>query len=396
QGTYRPAGPGGNRQTSFVLADGVALRGGFAGIGAPDPDARDPELYATTLSGDLNGDDATVGNGENSHHVVDASGADASAALSGFTITGGNANNGLQNWNRGAGILVITGGPTIERCVLVDNRADWAGAGLYVRDAAPVVVNCRFLGNFSQVGGGAGAHDLRGGTHYVHCEFSGNVTASFNGGGGLQVDQNPATTVISCTFTNNEDTGNNRGGGINVTGGANITIASTILWGNTDTAGSGESSQIDVTSGAVTINHSCVQGLTGALGGVGNTGVDPMLFDADGGDNVAGTADDDLRLTVFSPSVDSGDDASLTGCDTDVRGLPRVQDGDGDLVFVSDHGANEFCLGDLDGSGDVGFGDILAIIAAWGPCPGCPQDLNGNGFVDFADILVVIGAWGPC
>ncbi|MCP3902065.1 MAG: hypothetical protein GY715_00390 [Planctomycetes bacterium] len=54
------------------------------------------------------------------------------------------------------------------------------------------------------------------------------------------------------------------------------------------------------------------------------------------------------------------------------------------------------CSEDLDGSGDVGFGDILTIIGAWGPCGGCPEDLSGNGAVDFADILLVIGAWGPC
>ncbi|MHC5114728.1 MAG: hypothetical protein ACYTGP_09905 [Planctomycetota bacterium] len=55
------------------------------------------------------------------------------------------------------------------------------------------------------------------------------------------------------------------------------------------------------------------------------------------------------------------------------------------------------CPEDLDGSGAVGFGDVLSIIGAWGPCAGaCPHDLNGNGTVDFADILAVIAAWGPC
>jgi len=55
------------------------------------------------------------------------------------------------------------------------------------------------------------------------------------------------------------------------------------------------------------------------------------------------------------------------------------------------------CPADLDSSGDVGFGDILQIIGAWGPCGvPCPQDLSGNGSVDFADILAVIGSWGPC
>ncbi|MCP3903690.1 MAG: hypothetical protein GY715_08660 [Planctomycetes bacterium] len=70
-------------------------------------------------------------------------------------------------------------------------------------------------------------------------------------------------------------------------------------------------------------------------------------------------------------------------------------------IMISEEGVNAAppppCLPDLDGSGDVGFGDILQIIGAWGPCSGaCPQDLSGNGQVDFADILVVIGSWGPC
>jgi len=55
------------------------------------------------------------------------------------------------------------------------------------------------------------------------------------------------------------------------------------------------------------------------------------------------------------------------------------------------------CPADLDGSGGVGFVDVLAVIGAWGPCgPDCPEDVNGNGSVDFADVLMVIGAWGPC
>jgi hypothetical protein len=85
--------------------------------------------------------------------------------------------------------------------------------------------------------------------------------------------------------------------------------------------------------------------------------------------------------------------------------LSTVQNGETQIVTSSDPSPNtQFffsaapspCPSDLDGTGDVGFGDILAIIAAWGPCNGCPEDLNGNGSVDFADVLVVIGAFGAC
>ncbi|MHC5114643.1 MAG: hypothetical protein ACYTGP_09470 [Planctomycetota bacterium] len=74
----------------------------------------------------------------------------------------------------------------------------------------------------------------------------------------------------------------------------------------------------------------------------------------------------------------------------------QVEWGTGLYVAYAD-GADP-CPADLDGSGDVGFGDVLSVIGAWGPCPPgpCPNDLSGNGSVDFADVLVVIAAWGPC
>jgi hypothetical protein len=56
----------------------------------------------------------------------------------------------------------------------------------------------------------------------------------------------------------------------------------------------------------------------------------------------------------------------------------------------------EPCPGDVDGSGAVGFGDILHLIGLWGTCDGCPEDLDGSGDVGFGDVLMVIGAWGPC
>ena len=53
------------------------------------------------------------------------------------------------------------------------------------------------------------------------------------------------------------------------------------------------------------------------------------------------------------------------------------------------------CDADLDGSGGVDFGDILAILAAWGNAGG-PEDLDDSGFVDFGDLLIVLNGWGPC
>jgi hypothetical protein len=49
---------------------------------------------------------------------------------------------------------------------------------------------------------------------------------------------------------------------------------------------------------------------------------------------------------------------------------------------------------DIDGDGVVGFGDLVRVLAAWGPCPsGCPEDLDEDGVVGFADLLRLLGEW---
>jgi len=57
------------------------------------------------------------------------------------------------------------------------------------------------------------------------------------------------------------------------------------------------------------------------------------------------------------------------------------------------------CPADLDGTGDVGFSDLLNVITAWGPCAlegACAQDLDGDLIIGFSDLLIVITSWGPC
>jgi hypothetical protein len=54
------------------------------------------------------------------------------------------------------------------------------------------------------------------------------------------------------------------------------------------------------------------------------------------------------------------------------------------------------CPSDLDGDGEVGFTDLLAILERWGPCPGCPEDIDGDGIVGMNDLLAVLLLWGGC
>ena len=54
------------------------------------------------------------------------------------------------------------------------------------------------------------------------------------------------------------------------------------------------------------------------------------------------------------------------------------------------------CAWDLDGSGDVGILDLLALLAAWGPNPGHPADFDGDATVGILDLLTLLANWGPC
>jgi hypothetical protein len=58
------------------------------------------------------------------------------------------------------------------------------------------------------------------------------------------------------------------------------------------------------------------------------------------------------------------------------------------------------CPGDVDGDGDVGVVDFLALLQDWGMCleapKRCATDLDGNGMIDVVDVLELLAHWGPC
>ncbi|MCH7885978.1 MAG: hypothetical protein IIC01_12125 [Planctomycetes bacterium] len=120
--------------------------------------------------------------------------------------------------------------------------------------------------------------------------------------------------MINCTFSKNR--ASQTGGGIHDELGR-IRVVNSILWGNSVRGAFGESEQIHFARPETfDVNHSCVQGWTGALGGQGNTGNDPLFLDVEEGD---------LRLRPESPCIDAGDSSVLP---PDVADL----DGDGDTT----------------------------------------------------------------
>jgi len=55
---------------------------------------------------------------------------------------------------------------------------------------------------------------------------------------------------------------------------------------------------------------------------------------------------------------------------------------------------NLLCPWDLDSSGSVGTGDLLALFAQWGT--NGPADFDESGAVGTSDLLILFANWGPC
>ena len=400
-GVYTPDRGSGDRLATFELFDGLSLYGGFFG-GETSIDQRQPNVNFTVLSGDLIGDDADsfVNYGDNSYHVVTASGSgfDAPTLIDGCVITGGNADG--PDWEEGhrdmgGGLFSLGGNPTIIGCTFVANRATFGGAIRIHNSSRVNILNTQLIGNeafFAGRGTGGGGGISSDNNIYftiTNVAFTGN-TAVTGGAAYLQ----GRSTLTSCTVTNNQASG--EAGGIYNTE-AFTHISHSILWGNSDTGGSDESAQLGGANWRV--HNCCVQGWTGNLNGEDNSGTClPLFVNAVGRDASAGTIDDNLRLMPESPNIDT--ETSLTDIDMNRAGIQRLPSVDLDgLPRVSggqlDRGAYEFQMvipTDCNYDGIVNLLDHATFTACLlGPNGGINAgscscfDVHGDGHVTLSD-----------
>ena len=419
-----------DRTATFQLKNGVVIKGGYAGFGEPDPNARDIKGYETIFSGDLAGNDEPnfVNYEENSYHVLTGSQTDETAVLDGFTITAGYANGFGNPDDSGGGMYNTNGSPTVINCTFSKNAAVYAG-GMANRDyCSTTLINCTFIGN-SVHSSGAGMFDWNSDSKLINCNFSGNfgrygaamqidnsisklTNCTFSGnfarqeGGALYVSFS-AVDLSNCSFTSNV-AGLFYGGGIyNRDGYSILFLNNCILFNNSDSGGMDESAQIH--GGTPFVNYCCIQGWTGTWIGSANTGSDPMFErnPDDGGDGWGvgdrvnfgallsiGSNDDfgDLHLQAESPCINAGDpDYIAEPNETDLDGNPRVIGGRIDMgayeffnaVPVADAGPDQVveCACNtaegtkvtLDGSGSYDE-DGDAITFTWtGPFVGSPM-----------------------
>lgn len=381
----------------------------------------------------------------------------------------------------GAGVFSRTNPSTFDGCVFRNNRASSEGGGGMFRDGGAVrnstfsgnnakfgggmqiigpvrIDSCQFISNFGQLGGGV--QHTNGGSFIARCRFVGN--SAFQGGAAYIGAG--ATITHSWMFSNNANQGGgvffvsgasllntlmvrnfagNSGGGIysavtniNVrsctiarNGAASFgggiymdngtfTLANAIVWDNTDgTVNPAQAQQIVRAAGTLTVRNTVVQGWTGSLGGVGNSGGNPRFADPDGPDEVPGSADDNYHLMPNSAAIDAGDN-TLAPADTadldgdldllepapvDVDGMPRFVDyppctgpqADGRLSI--DIGAYELQrplpIGDANGDLVVNFSDITSVLASFGSINHV-CDVDCDGVVGFSDVTTVLANFG--
>jgi len=322
-GTYRPSARtdiGLPRHESFQLKNGLSILGGFTGIETSRYQRNeDPATNNTVLSGDLADNDAPDAArwdttlSDNCYTVVTANNADSSAVLDGFTITDGHS-NGL-----GGGMRIVNASPTISHCRLLGN---WAvrGGGLYNNGGPLALSECSFIGNSADYLGG-GIYNDAGSLHLTNCTFTGNVSG--NSGGGIMLISGSAM-LTHCTFSANQ--ARSEGGGIRSSSDDSITLNSCIFWENTASANDTLSAQVDVYwPETLNMTYTCIQGWTDDWIDHGNIGLNPQFADADGPDDIPGTADDDLHLIPYSPCINAGDPLTDPSTIPNIEGDERIQ-----------------------------------------------------------------------
>ena len=419
QGIYKPGYSGSTaekkRGYSFKLINGVALRGGFAGFGEKDPNARDITAYRTILSGDHKGDDVSLSRAndlfhlpnrsDNSRWVVTSVNADRTAVLEGFTIIGGYHNlAGREDPTGGGGLNNYKGSPTVIDCTFIGNCVVDAGGAVYNYECpSPLFVRCTFQGNYARDGGGM--FNLRSNPTLVECVFLGNY-AQYMGGGIMNSSSNP--TLINCRFVGNIVRHNVEGGGGVFNLSSKPIMNNCLFVGNVALVGAGISNSLNssarvnscicwgnlgpAVSGPADIQYSNIQG---GWPGNGNINSDPCFaspghWDTNGMSN---DPNDDFWIDGdyhLKSQAGRWDTATKTWVQDEVTS-PCIDAGDPNTPV----GFEPFPNGGRINMGAYG-GTAEASKSYFGK-PTCETiiagDINGDCRVDLKDVAIMAGHW---
>ena len=244
------------------------------------------------------------------------------------------------------GIKVAGGSPTIERSVIVRNEAI-NGAGILVSGTSTAMVeNCLIAEN--------------------------SASAS---GGGIYAQTPARIDVAYCTIAAN--TAVTSGGAVWLSG--NVYIDNSIVYENT----AGADPMSSQSGGFFWLETSCIQETYGN----DNVVADPQF---------AGSGD--YQLTSGSPAIDNALLQYLPYPATDLLGVLRPQDGDGNPAVVVDMGCYEYVPGGGGGGMQSPDGDGDTLPDVWEDAygvsstsstgdDGADGDPDGDGFDNFSELI---------
>lgn len=225
------------RSRTFVLKDGVAVRGGWGGTLTK---VRNLDLYRTVLSGDIDGDDINDdGNGiaetwedlrgENVYTVVEGTDLGAGTLLDGVVVTGGFADHpDILDFQFGAGLRLIGGAPVLKNVVVAGNSApNWRhdGGGLYVQGGSPEFLGVTISGNFAY--GGGGAYLLDSTATFRQSTLQNNVSRT--AGGGIRMVK---SSLVLDGVSVRGNVARSTGGGIDAWNCASLDLSDVEIRGN--------------------------------------------------------------------------------------------------------------------------------------------------------------------
>jgi hypothetical protein len=191
-GLYKPTQTT-DRTVAFALKNGIAVYGGFVGTETTVDSRTLTTPLSTTLSGEIGNPLSTT---DNSDHVLNNAGLNASALLDGFLITGGYANF------YGGGMYNENSSPTLRNCIFQNNGSANYGAGMAnFTNSSPRLVNCSFLNNAAIELGGAVFDQANSSPQFINCSFQGNSAGTYGGAFLNLVGCQPVLT--NCVLFNN-------------------------------------------------------------------------------------------------------------------------------------------------------------------------------------------------
>ncbi|MGV7976368.1 MAG: choice-of-anchor Q domain-containing protein [Anaerolineaceae bacterium] len=266
-----------NRDATFFLESGVSVYGGFPAAGGTW-DERDWNTNITILSGDI----GTEGvNTDNTRHVVTGSGADETAVLDGFTISGGYTMDGGYPQNAGAGVCNDAGSPSLANIILSANTSI-NGGGMYNSNSSPTLMDISFSGNSASAEGGGILNVSNSTPTLTRVIFTGNSARS---GAGMQnLDSNPILMYV--TFYGNLAAGDlyGYGGGMNNYNSSPILTNVTFEENTSQYAGGGMYNTLS----SPTLEHvTFIENSAEYGGGIFNSSGSPILTDVNFSGNSA-------------------------------------------------------------------------------------------------------------